>query len=359
VRLQLYGAVPILVAFRPVLCAPSGKRYVLRQRGDMTKREPAGLSTDRLLMGLAAAVADYNAAGNALVHIGGYLRRSAVFSCGNLIVKCFFHSAEKKFAHECLAYNFIAGSGLPVPVLIASGRLHAGPPWILTTKLPGQEGAIVWKSLKIRARIDLNHQAGRLLAKLHLLPVDERLTGLSLSDAVPKYLELLALRLERYAREAALIDDRATSRAHARAWTANLQRYVPQQLCFTHGDFSMRNLMFREIDGAWEISGLFDFEQCEYGDPAADFARMLVATEDWNSEEFSSFLDAYAGLAPLPARERVLLHLGAIALDAAGWAYGKDQAYYKSILDIVDRIEAEPKALPARFPHAGAIPDLN
>ncbi len=116
--------------------------------------------------------------------------------------------------------------------------------------------------------------------------------------------------------------------------------------------------MLREIDGAWEISGLFDFEHCEYGDPAADFGRMLVATEDWNSEEFSSFLDAYAAVLPLPARERVLLHLGAIALDAASWAYDKDQAYYKAILDIVDRVGADPKALPARFPHTGASPDL-
>jgi aminoglycoside phosphotransferase (APT) family kinase protein len=320
----------------------------------MTKREPADLSMDVLLEGLAAAVAEYNSAGNALVHIGGYLRRGAVFSCGDLIVKCFFHSADTKFARECRAYDFLAGSGLPVPVLIASGRLDAGTPWILTTRLPGQLGATLWKNLKTRARIDLNHQAGTLLAKLHLLSVDERLTGLPLSDAVPQYLELLALRLERYAREAAVIDDRATSRAQARAWTTDLLRYVPRQLCFTHGDFSMRNLNLREIDGAWEISGLFDFEQCEYGDPAADFARMLIATEDWNGEEFSSFLDAYAGLAPLPARERVLLHLGAIALDAAGWAYDKDRAYYTFLLDIVDRIEAEPKTLPSRLPHASS-----
>ena len=61
---------------------------------------------------------------------------------------------------------------------------------------------------------------------------------------------------------------------------------------------------------------------------------------------------AGAGLAPLPARERVLLHLGAIALDAASWAYDKDRAYYTFLLDVVDRIEAEPKALPGRFPHA-------
>ena len=135
----------------------------------MTKREPADVSTDVLLTGLAAAVADYNTAGNALVHIGGYLGRTAVFSCGDLIVKCFFHSPDTKFARECRAYNFLAGSGLPVPSFIASGQLNAGPPWILTTRLPGQVGASLWKSLKAQARIDLNHQAGTLLAKLHLL----------------------------------------------------------------------------------------------------------------------------------------------------------------------------------------------
>ena len=238
-------------------------------REDLTDREPADLSMDVLVKGLAAAVADYNSAGNALVHIGGYLRRSAVFRCGDLIVKCFIHSADTKFARECRAYDFLAGAGLPVPVLIASGRLDAGPPWILTTGLPGQLGAALWKNLETRARIDLNRQIGTLLARLHLLPVDQRLTGLPLSEAVPKYFELLALRLERYAREAAVIDDRATSRAQARAWTVDLLRHVPRQLCFVHGDFSMRNLNLREIDGAWKISGLFDFEHCEYGDPAA------------------------------------------------------------------------------------------
>jgi aminoglycoside phosphotransferase (APT) family kinase protein len=318
----------------------------------MTEREPADLPMDVLVKGLAAAVADYNSTGNALVHIGGYLGRSAVFRCGDLIVKCFFHSADSKFARECRAYDFLAGSGLPVPVLIASGRLDAGPPWILTTGLPGQLGATLWKDLKTGARIDLNRQVGTLLAKLHLLPVDDRLTGLPLADAMPKYFELLALRLERYAHEAAVIDDRAASRAQARAWTVDLLRYRPRQLCFTHGDFSMRNLNFREIDGAWKISGLFDFEHCEYGDPAADFAKMLIATEDWNSEEFRSFLDAYADLAPLPARERVLLHLGAFALDAAGWAYDKDRAFYTFLMDIVDRIAAEPEALPSRLPPA-------
>jgi len=323
----------------------------------MEEREPGDPSTDILLEGLTAAVADYNATGNALVHIGGYLS-SAVFSCGDLIVKCFLHSADKKLAREYRAYDFLSGSGLPVPALVASGRLNAGQPWILITRLPGQVGIDLWKTLTTRARIDLYQQAGTLLAKLHLLPVDERHTELPQSDAVAKYLELLAVRLERYAREAALIDDRAMSRAQALAWTVDLQRYTPRQLRFTHGDFSMRNLMLREIDGAWEISGLFDFEHCEYGDPAADFGRMLVATEDWNSEEFSSFLDAYAAVLPLPARERVLLHLGAIALDAASWAYDKDQAYYKAILDIVDRVGADPKALPARFPHTGASPDL-
>ena len=318
----------------------------------MTEREPADLSMDVLVKGLAAAVADYNSTGNALVHIGGYLGRSAVFNCGDLIVKCFFHSADSKFARECRAYDFLVGSGLPAPVLIASGRLDAGPPWILTTRLPGQLGAALWQNLETRARIDLNRQTGTLLAKLHLLPVDERLTGLPLSDAVPKYFELLTLRLERYAREAALIDDRAMSRAQARAWTTDLLRYRPRQLCFTHGDFSMRNLNLREIDGAWKISGLFDFEHCEYGDPAADFAKMLIATEDWRGDEFGSFLDAYADLAPLPARERVLLHLGAFALDAADWAYDKDRAFYTFLLDIVDRIAAEPEALPSRLPHA-------
>jgi aminoglycoside phosphotransferase (APT) family kinase protein len=108
----------------------------------------------------------------------------------------------------------------------------------------------------------------------------------------------------------------------------------------------------QERAGGWEVSGIIDFEACEYGDAAVDFARMLVACRDWADQAFRAFLDAYAALAQLPSRERILLHLGAIVLDASTWAEEKDADYYSALLDLVTYIDGNPDALPASFPRS-------
>jgi hypothetical protein len=56
-----------------------------------------------------------------------------------------------------------------------------------------------------------------------------------------------------------------------------------------------------------------------------------------------------------PSRERVVLQLAAIALDAALWTEAKDPAYYHALLDLVDRVAADPGSLPAVFPRTTAL----
>jgi aminoglycoside phosphotransferase (APT) family kinase protein len=311
--------------------------------GDLLRETP-------LRQELVLAVRPHVSAEDDLVRIGGYLDRSVVFDCGDTVLKCFFRAAESKWLREVRAYTFLADSGLPVPRVIASGRLSAQVPWLLMSRMPGELGLDALERMTGEDRVDIFRAAGSLLARLHSLAVDARLTGLAAPDATEAYFQRLQRRLADHGdRSARTVHHRAQSLARARAWTTDLLRFVPDELVCTHGDFSMRNLLVRERPGGWEISGLIDFELCEYGDAAIDLARMLVACRDWTGSPFRGFLEAYASHSPLPSRERILLQLGAIVLDAATWAEEKDIHYYNSLLDLVDHIDEHPHALPASF----------
>src|SRR5690349_9534848 len=251
---------------------------------------PSDMSTAALRAELAEALAGHNPAGAPLVLVGGPPNRTAVFFCGNLVAKCYLlPSAKRKSVRERRAYDFLAGSGLPVPTLVASGRLASDTPWLLTTRLAGEGGDNVRQRLSALDRIDLYRQAGTLLAKLHLLPVDERLTGEPVPDNVSKYAGRLAQRVERYRQEAESYHTRLASRACAQGWLTSLGRKAQPLLTFAHGDFSDRNFILGRSGTGWKLAGLIDFELCEHGDGAIDFARMLVATEDWTGAAFSSF----------------------------------------------------------------------
>ena len=113
---------------------------------------------------------------------------------------------------------------------------------------------------------------------------------------------------------------------------------LPSRFCSAH----MRSK-------AWTVSGLIDFERSEYGDAAVDLVRMLIAHSDWSDAGFRAFLDAYAATAAVPSRERILVHLSAIVLDASTWAADKDRDYYDRLLDVADRIATRPDSLPASF----------
>lgn len=317
----------------------------------MTNAVPSDLLADTpLRRELAAAILPHVVDAHALEHIGGYLGRSVVFGCGDLVVKCFFHSAESKWKREVRAHTFLADAGLPVPRIVASGTLSAGVPWLLVTRLPGTIGNDAVAGLTASERIAVFASAGTLLAQLHSLPVDERLTEEPLAAAREDYWHKVGKRLGEYGASPKASTYRVESLDRARGWARDLLRFLPSDLVCVHGDFSTRNLLLqRGGDGAWSVSGLIDFERAEYGDATVDLVRMLIQHPDWNEPAFTAFLDAYAAAVAVPCRERVLLQLSGIVLDASTWAGEKDRAYYDRLLNITDRVASSPESLPAVF----------
>jgi aminoglycoside phosphotransferase len=259
------------------------------------KTTPAELLHDTSLRAeLSELLKPHTPEGEPWVHIGGYLGRSVVMRCGDKVLKCFFHAAETKWQRELRAYTFLADAPLPVPRLYASGRLRGELPWLLVSLLPGQMGSDLLQQVTEREQIRLLSEAGALLAQLHGLPVDARLTEVPPAQAARAYPSQLARRLGKYGAQGQA-PGRLVAIERARVWATELLRYCSRELACTHGDFSMRNLLVQPGGGGLALSGLIDFERCEYADPAVDFARLLVA---YPAPALRACSEAYAARGP-------------------------------------------------------------
>ena len=109
----------------------------------------------------------------------------------------------------------------------------------------------------------------------------------------------------------------------------------PRRVTFTHGDYKLDNMTVGERDGAWRVTGLFDFHTARFGDGGADVVRPACAYLDTEPELGRVLIDAWldaggdaGGLAPwLPlflACERLSLWVGFVRADARPeWSVGK------------------------------------
>jgi aminoglycoside phosphotransferase (APT) family kinase protein len=264
--------------------------------------------------------------------IAGYMDRTAVFEAGDgLILKVYFHAADVKWTREVFAYDFLAGARLPVARKVAGGRLPDGTPWLILERMPGELLSDVAPSL---SDASVWTHLGALLARLHAVSpgtaalAAERQTGFErkVVQRVDEYLTAVEREcVEGWPAEAT---------AWLRAWTAAGAFHV-EQLCFAHGDFSARNVLVQQTDGAAAVTGIFDFEKAEFAEAALDIAKMIVAEWD-RPRALEPFLRGYteAGGGGI-ATERVAFYVAYIAVDAALWAPAGDPAYFARLLAVL------------------------
>ncbi len=82
-----------------------------------------------------------------------------------------FDTMVPKFENERVAYDLLAGSGLPVPSVIVHDASRRIVPYdfIVLTRLPGANLAESWRNLTPTQIHDLAWEAGRCLARLHAI----------------------------------------------------------------------------------------------------------------------------------------------------------------------------------------------
>lgn len=214
-----------------------------------------------------------------VVPISGGSRNTSYLVNDELVLRLNTRDPEfVKFRNEHIAYQVLAGSGLPLPTVIAVDETRTLLPYdlIILTCLPGVPIAASRATLSADQLHGLAWQAGQSLArihehtfqhfgKLHQLHQQPFLTWQAyFDDYARRYLEA--------AEQAGLIDDRQLRRlAQVQQQAHGLLAQVTQPV-LVHSDFHYENLLHEH--GA--LSGLLDFEWALAGDPAADFAAAQI-----------------------------------------------------------------------------------
>jgi len=65
------------------------------------------------------------------------------------------------------------------------------------------------------------------------------------------------------------------------------------QPCFVMEDYKEQNVVVQNVDGIWQVSGVFDFMEAHYGDGEADLSRTVAMYLDEDPELASEFVCAY------------------------------------------------------------------
>jgi hygromycin-B 7''-O-kinase len=294
---------------------------------------------------LQRVAADALGGPHAMEWLSGSRHRTAVFTVGErAVLKTYFHAAERKWARESFAYEFLGASGLPIARKIAAGRLADGTPWLLFERLPGRVLADC-AEVPIPERRVLWQRLGAMLARLHAgewapgAPTDR-------ADVRRNYEQKIARNVEEYAAEIERTPTLAARMAPVLAYARrHAAAFAVRSFAFVHGDFSARNVLIDGAADAWRVTGLIDFEKAEFGDPAVDVASMTNA--DWAGRRplLREFVTSYAEHGGTIVRDRVAFYVAYIAIDAALWAPQEDPAYFERVLAVTRAALDDPEGL--------------
>jgi hygromycin-B 7''-O-kinase len=216
----------------------------------------------------------------------------------DLVVKLFGDRWYGPESHqtELEAYQVLNGHDLPVPRLLADGRLFpdatGGWPWpfLILTQLSGATYAALAATLDRSARQQIAGDLGRLLRRLHRLP----LTGWRLA---PDWRHFVALLEQRRAQ---------APQDHRRwgllpAWHCDqLDGWLPDPGAlvdtsrpprFVHGDLHAGHVFLDRASG--RLVGVIDFTDVYAGDPRYDLVALHFGTFQTDKALLAACLDGY------------------------------------------------------------------
>ncbi|MGI8686986.1 MAG: phosphotransferase family protein [Thermomicrobiales bacterium] len=184
-----------------------------------------------------------------------------------------FDMTVPKFENERVAYDLLAGSGLPVPSVIVLDASRQVVPYdcIILTRLPGTNLAESWRDLTPAQIHDLVWEAGRCLARLHTMAFPA--FGKLREQDAPRFrswLDYFNDYVHRYLSEAArysLLNCALHTRLEATlARSQSLLARVARGV-LVHSDYHYENILQR----AGRLTGILDFEWALSADPTYDF----------------------------------------------------------------------------------------
>jgi hygromycin-B 7''-O-kinase len=161
--------------------------------------------------------------------------------------------------------------GMPTPALYATGELE-GWPYVLMGQLPGLSLKEAWPRIPGLRRLQLLQSLGAALRRLHALPT------LPLPIPGDSWERFLVQQ-----REGCVARQRA--RGVPEAWLEQMPAFLDAVLAqlepqpppvLLHTEVMRDHLLVEEREGAWELTGLIDFEPAMCGHPDYELASVGV-----------------------------------------------------------------------------------
>ncbi len=211
-----------------------------------------------------------------------------VFAVGAAhVLKLFPADEERHCRVEAAALACIDGAlSVPTPRLVASGQ-RDGWWYVAMTRLHGPLLSDVWPRIPPADQLLLVRQAGRAIAELHALPTDH-LDALDTDWGA----FLTTQRASAVARQA--------SRGLVAPWLDQiepfLERWAPAddgRRVLLHTEVMREHLLVQEQQGAWWLSGLFDFEPAMLGAPGYELGSIGLFVACAEPGLLRAFLDGY------------------------------------------------------------------
>jgi hygromycin-B 7''-O-kinase len=230
-----------------------------------------------------------------------------VFAVGDEHVVKLFPPAERAFFDaERAALTRIDGLlPVPTPRAIAAGERGQWS-YVVMTRLRGCSLAEAWHTIEARDRLQLMREVGAALAALHATAT-EGLAALAIDW--PRFIEAQRVSCR----------DRQLARGLGAPWVDAvgdfLARWTPRDdgvRVLLHTEVMRQHILVEPRDGAWHISGLFDFEPAMLGAPEYEWAAVGIFVTCAEPGLLRVLLDAYGAEAdeelPLRIMAYALLH---------------------------------------------------
>lgn len=209
--------------------------------------------------------------------------------------------AEEKFVVDHLHRQTVAPVAYPY-LVDPSGDLF-GWPYALMPRLPGNQvdDPNVQPRLTNGDQEEIACASARVLAQLHEFNVDhpgeyDVATNDMKRFGIP-YVEWLFARIRYWMNDARKYSEITPEDERWVEQTLDRSREafgVPFQPCFVMGDYHLGNAVFSKSNNFWEVSGVFDFSKCYFGDPEADLSLMTASYLEKGARDIAfAFLSAY------------------------------------------------------------------
>lgn len=126
-----------------------------------------------------------------------------------------------------------------------------------------------------------------------------------------------------------------------RSGLETFDRCTAPKLCYY--DCNPSNLLARRVDGAWRLSGLFDFEDSVAGDPLSDLGKCVHRTRIGTEARWRGLLEGYGPIAQPGWERAVELYRLYQAIEYWAWIefLERPKAERDHILDGIRAIAAE------------------